>query len=135
MNKTVMGKKDALSLKKRYLLWLYKTTKEALDRMERKFTQVEIDRFLIAEIERLDPAGKASRNIEEFMRYVENKEREGQGLKYSGRELSPEYYFLALKLKAVEKAIRKFLGGRALKEIKALYEDEMMQRILKSTEH
>jgi len=133
MNKT-MAKADALNLKKRYLIWLYKTTKEALDKIERKFTQLEIDRFLAAEINKLDSGKRASRNIEEFMKYIENKEKEGYGLKFSGEGLAPEYYFLALKLKAVERAIRRFLGSRMLKKIKILYEAEMAQRILKSTE-
>jgi hypothetical protein len=49
--------------------------------------------------------------------------------------VKPEYSFLVLKLQAVEKAIRKELGNKTLEEIKALYEKEMTDRILKSTEH
>ena len=41
-----MDKKDEKNLKIRYLTWLYKTVKEAFDRYERKFTQVEIDEFV-----------------------------------------------------------------------------------------
>jgi hypothetical protein len=40
-----------------------------------------------------------------------------------------------LKLQAIEKAIAKELGKKALEEIKLLYEIEMTERILRSTEH
>ena len=42
--------------------------------------------------------------------------------------------FLDMKLHAVEKAITKELGKRALVHIKDMYEKEMTKRILKSTE-
>lgn len=129
-----MNTQDIKNLKKRYLIWFYKVTKEALDRVERKFTQVEIDKFILKELSRLDKTKKAGKFIQEFQAYVENKEREGLALKYTGNDLSPEYHFLAIKLRAIEKAITKELGSKALKEIKALYEKEMTERILKSTE-
>ncbi|MCX5706101.1 MAG: hypothetical protein NTW13_00240 [Candidatus Omnitrophica bacterium] len=39
------------------------------------------------------------------------------------------------KLQAIEKAIIKELGKKALDEIKLLYEIEMTERILRSPEH
>ena len=45
-----MDAKEIKNLKKRYLIWFYKTTKEALDKIERKFTQMEIDKFILKEL-------------------------------------------------------------------------------------
>jgi hypothetical protein len=72
--------------------------------------------------------------IREFEDYIQNKEKDGLNLKYVGKQVRPEYYFLVLKLKAIEKAISKNLGKKALRKIKAAYEKEMTERILKSTE-
>ncbi len=127
--------KDIRNLKKRYLIWLYKTTKEALDRIERKFTQADIDKFILMDMIRQDKDKKAAKFIDEFKAYIANKEKDGFNLKFEGDKLRPEYYFLSIKLKAVEKAIEKSLGRSALDEIKLLYEMEMIERILKSTEH
>jgi len=40
-------KKDGKTLTKRYLLWCYKTTKEQLDWIDRKFTQIQVDRYTL----------------------------------------------------------------------------------------
>lgn len=130
-----MKKEDSNNLKRRYLVWFYKTTKEALDRIERKFTQLEVDRIVLAELKKLDRARKLTKFIAEFKDYIAKKEKDSLALKYIGKELNPEYRFLVIKLEAVEKAIAKELGQRGLKEIKSLYEKEMTERILKSTEH
>lgn len=130
-----MDKKDIKNLKKRYLLWLYKTTKEALERIERKFTQLEIDKYILKELKKSKASKGVSKFTREFENYVRNKEKEGLSLKYQGKALNPDYQLLVLKLKAVEKAITGKLGRSALKEIKSLYEKEMIERILKSTEH
>lgn len=126
---------DIKNLKKRYLIWLYKTTKEAFDRMERKFTQLDIDKFIFKELNKFDKTKRAEKFIDEFKAYIENKEKDGTNLKYEGSQLKPDYYFLSLKLKAIEKTIIKELGKKALKEIKSLYEKEMTERILRGTEH
>lgn len=128
-----MDRQDTKNLKKRYLIWLYKTTKEALDKIERKFTQLEIDRIILKELKKADKDKKATKFIEEFITYVQNKEKGALALKYQNQDLHPDYYYLILKLKAIEKVITRILGNRALKEIKALYEKEMAERILKST--
>lgn len=126
-----MDRHDTLNLKKRYLIWLYKTAKEAQDKIERKFTQLEIDRFILKELEKKN----IDQNfISELKLYIQNKEKDGLALKYKDKKLSSDYLFLVSKLKAVEKAIIRELGKKGLKEIKTLYEKEMTQRILKSTE-
>jgi hypothetical protein len=130
-----MDKQDIKNLKKRYLVWFYKFTKEALDRIERKFTQAEVDRFILKELEEKDKERIAGKFIAEFEAYIQNKEKEGLAQKFDGNKLKPEYYFLQIKLAAIEKAIVKEFGKKALKEIKSLYEKEFTERILKSTEH
>jgi len=129
-----MKESDIFNLKKRYLLWLYKETKEALDRIDRKFTQLEIDKFIREELKKNKLS--FSKFFEEFATYVNNKEKECMSLKSpEGNYLNPEHQFLALKLEAIEKAIVKELGNRELEEIKKLYQQEMIERILESREH
>ena len=130
-----MSAQDIKNLKKRYLVWFYKSAKEALDKIDRKFTQVQIDRFIIKELRRADTTKALEKFIAEFETYVGTKEKEGRALKFANDTLKPEYEFLALKLRAIEKAIVKELGAKGLAEIQALYEREMTERILKSTEH
>lgn len=135
-----MDKNDLKNLKKRYLIWLYKTTKEAFDRYERKFTQLEIDKFLLQEIESelaqayLPREKEALRKqINDFIAYIENKEKACSELREAGKKTNTEFIFLDMKLQAVEKAIAKELGKRALARIKAMYEKEMTGRILRRT--
>lgn len=125
-----MLKKDLENLQKRYLLWLYKTTKEALDKIERKFTQLEIDYFLLKELKKQNKNNKFSSKISEWENYIKNKENEGQNLKYDKEGLQPEYEFLSCRLKAIEKAIMSKFGRAFLKEVKKRYEEEMMRRII-----
>lgn len=129
-----MNKKDLLKLKKRYLVWFYKTVKEALDKIERKFTQSQIDRLILKELRKKEEP-ELKKLIDDFQSYIENKEKAGRELKYAGDKLKPDYQFLVKKKAAIEKAIVKELGKNALAEIKSLYEAEMIERILKSTEH
>lgn len=129
-----MDKKDIKNLKRRYLIWFYKATKEALDKIERKFTQLDIDKLILKELKAKDKEKRAEKFIAEFHAYILSKEMDGIGLKYQGRQLKPDYYFLDLKLRVIEKTIVKELGKKALDEIKALYEKEMTERILKSRE-
>jgi hypothetical protein len=130
-----MDKRDIKSLKKRYLVWFYKTTKEALDKIERKFTQIEIDKFILKELKKQNKAKGIEKLVAGFEAYILDKEIDGFALKYDGKQVKPEYSFLALKLQAIEKVIKRELGNKALDEIKGLYEREMTERILKSTEH
>ena len=128
-----MDKSDTRNLKKRYLIWCYKTVKEAFDRIERKFTQLEVDRFILKQLQKAKYASRIKRHILEFNSYINKKEKDGLSLKYEGKALKEDYLFLLLKLEAVERAITKELGRAGLKEIKSLYEEEMAERILKSS--
>ncbi len=130
-----MDRREIKNLKKRYLIWFYKTLKEALDRVERKFTQVEVDRIILKELKNSDKEGVISEFIKQFEEYVAKKEGEGFNLKFEDKKLKPDYVFLVAKLRAVERAIVKELGKKGLEEIKLLYEIEMTERILRSTEH
>ncbi|MBU1727258.1 MAG: hypothetical protein KJ880_06490 [Candidatus Omnitrophica bacterium] len=130
-----MDKFDIKSLKKRYLVWFYKTTKEALDKIDRKFTQIDIDKFILDELKKEGSKKKLRFYIDEFDRYIHNKQNSGLDIKYENKELKPEYEFLALKLKAIEKSIVKELGKSALVEIKRAYEEEMIKRILAEREN
>ena len=130
-----MDKREAKNLKKRYLIWFYKTTKEELDKIERKFTQVDIDRFILKELRKEDKDESIESFIAQFEEYIQKKEQDGLALKFENNKLKSGYLFLALKLEAIEKAIVKELGKKALDEIKLLYEIETTERILRSTEH
>ncbi len=130
-----MTEKDLKNLKKRYLIWFYKATKDELDRIERKFTQAGLDRFILKELKSLDKSNLVAKQIGEFEAYIANKEKDGFALKYDNKNIKPEFYFLDIKLCAIEKAIKKEFGIRELAKIKSQYEKEMTERILKSTEH
>lgn len=137
-----MNKQDIKNLKKRYLIWLYMTTKEAFDRYERKFTQLDIDTFMLFEMEKelkgayLPDEKKAlEKYINDFRDYITEKEKICLKLKYKGKRVDPEFLFLDIKLEAIEKAIVKELGAKALDEIKAFYESEMIQKISRGTKH
>ncbi|MFA5401989.1 MAG: hypothetical protein WC318_00550 [Candidatus Omnitrophota bacterium] len=130
-----MHKQDSRNLKKRYLIWFYKTTKEALDKIERKFTQGDIDRFILKELKKADKEKTIEPFIAQFEDYIHKKEQDGFNLKFENKKPKAHYVFLVLKLQAIEKAIARELGKKALEEIKLLYEIEMTERILRSTEH
>lgn len=136
----VSSKEKALI--QRYLVWCYKTTKESLDRIDRKFTQVKVDRFILNQIEKVQLQSQARTDyrllVEDFRSYTEGKEKEGLQQKFlNGKDtaLNSNYIYLQNRLNAVELAIRHFLGPRALAKIILLYEDEMTRRILESREH
>lgn len=130
----MMDKKDTKNLKKRYLIWFYKTTKEALDKIERKFTQVEVDRIILKALKKADKDGSLRIFVRQFEDYIQKKEEDGFSLKYENKKFKPHYIFLVKKLEAIEKTISQELGKDVLVEIKLLYEMEMTERILKSTE-
>lgn len=136
-----MDSNDIKNLKKRYFIWLYKTTKEAFDKYERKFTQLDIDKSILNTMEKelkgayLPHEKRAlETDINKFKLYIEEKEKACLKLKYKGKKVTPEFLFLDIKLKAIEKEIADELGNKALEEIKSLYEEEMIGRILKSRE-
>jgi len=131
----MMDKKDIKNLKKRYLVWFYKAAKEALDKIERKFTQVDIDRIILKELKKGNKDGSMEVSLRKFEEYIRKKEEDGLSLKYENKKLKPHYIFLVKKLEAIEKVISTEFGKDALDEIKLLYEMEMTERILRSTEH
>jgi len=137
-----MNRQDVKNLRKRYFIWLYKTTKEAFDKYERKFTQIDVDKDLLTEMENellgaYLPHEKAhlEKFVNQYREYISAKEKSCLELKYQGKKTNPEFIFLDVKLNAVEKLIVKELGRRGLERIKTLYEIEMTERILRSTEH
>ncbi|MHC4505481.1 MAG: hypothetical protein ACYTFI_19425 [Planctomycetota bacterium] len=136
-----MDERDIRGLKFRYLLWLYKTTKEALDRTERKFTQLEVDRGILQRMEEAanalgpDQGEALAPQLQELRDYVDKKERDGKDLKFDGGDLKPEHRFLVMKLESIEKVAADQLGREALDEIRVSYEREMRRRILESKGH
>ena len=137
-----MDNQDNKNLKKRYFVWLYKTTKEAFDKFERKFTQTEIDKDILQGIENTLmgsylPHEKAplEKMANDFQAYISAKEKACLELKYQGLRTNPEFIFLDVKLNTIEKLIIKEFGRKALEEIKGLYEKEMTARILRGAEH
>jgi len=138
-----MNNQDLKNLKKRYCIWLYKTTKENFDKYERKFTQVDIDKDIMDEMEKkllgsYLPHEKEvlQKNINDFHEYIANKEKACSELRNQDKKIHPDFIFSEIKLDAIETVILKELGRRGLEEIKSLYEKEMTERILKkTTEH
>jgi hypothetical protein len=136
-----MQKQDIKNLKFRYLLWLYKTTKEEIDRVERKFTQLDIDKEIFqyilkhANFSQVREKNKFNKLLKDFEEYIDKKEKDGLNLKFEQGKLKPEYYFLLLKLQAIAKTIVKQFGRKVMDQIKSLYEGEMRRRILESKGH
>lgn len=134
-----MDKQDMKNLKRRYLIWLYKTTKEEFDKFERKFTQIEIDQSILQELEKelkqsYLPEEKQAleKMVNDFRNYIAEKEKVCLSLKYKGKKTNPEFIFCDAKLEAVEKAISEELGSKGLAEIKEIYEKEMLSRIIQA---
>ena len=140
MSRPIKIKPKDKALIQRYLIWCYKTTKESLDRIDRKFTQVQVDQFILRQLEknRRQNQSDISKLINDFKVYTSNKEREGIEQKFSNGNkavLDANYVYLTNRLSAIELAIRHFLGPRMLSKIELLYEQEMTRRIIESKEH
>lgn len=130
------------ALVRRYLVWCYKTTKESLDRVDRKFTQAAVDRYVLADLLKVKGPKETQesyrKSVEDFEQYIANKEKEGLQQKFADGNkdaLNPQYFYLRSRLSAIESAIRYFLGPRELAKIDLLYEQEMTRRILEAREH
>lgn len=121
---------ESIKLKTRYLVWLYKTTKEAVDRVDRKFTQLEIDRQIRAILFKEINLSTEKKSLEKFLKeldeYIAKKETEAQSLK------DPAYTLHKLKLAAIERSIERLLDKKSLEEIKELYQQEMLRRIIEA---
>jgi len=131
-------------LTRRYLIWCYKTTKEDLDWIDRKFTQIEVDRNIFKELNKavksVAPQEKKAylKKIDEFKIYMADKQQRGIKEKFLNpekKELAPQYVYLQNRFKAIEKTIVSVLGSKDLKAIRMLYEKEMTRRILEAREH
>lgn len=131
-------------LYRRYLLWAYKTTRESLERIERKTTQLVIDDYIKENIgkQKITFKGKNRLNYEgqvaEFDKYIATKRADEKKLKYasaSSTELNPQYVFLCHRLEAIESAIVHFLGKKELKQCAKLFNEEFTRRILESRDH
>lgn len=136
--------RDRRNLIRRYLLWSYKMTKEELERIDRKFTQLEVDEFVAREFQRQIKTLKEKdreeflKKIDEFKVYMAKKKQNADLEKFadaSARRLKPQYLYLEKRLNAIEKAITSFLGVGELRKIQNLYDQEMTRRILESREH
>ena len=143
MRKSALTRNEK-NLIRRYLVWCYKTTKEELDRIDRKFTQLAVDDFILGQLNAAKKkAGKEGLSrynelVNDFEKYIADKAKGSQALKFTGpgeRTLEPKYFFLKERLAAIEKSIVSFLSRKDLAVIESLYEAEMTQRILGSKEH
>ncbi len=133
------------NLIRRYLLWCYKTTQEELDRIDRKFTQLKVDRLVLKELLKRKappPAGTdnsaCEKFIEEFKEYILKKEKDAHAAKFADDRKKiprPRYVYLKNRVLSLEKTIVAVLGTKEFKKIVSLYEAEMTRRILEAREH
>jgi len=137
-------KREEKNLIRRYLVWCYKTTKEELDRIDRKFTQLTVDYFLLKEISKRQNSSPGSSQrpyskfIDEFNAYIRQKEKDAAQTKFLDKRKTkphPRYEYLRNRLFAIEKAVSFFLGKKELNNIIVLYEWEMIRRILGASDH
>lgn len=132
-----LTQEDEKSLIKRYLFWLYKTIKDELDKIDRKFTQLRVDKDIQKLLKKW--ASKAgARNeealepfLKEWQEYVFQKDSDAQRLKFDESGcVSAAYLFLHMKFAAVCQITRSQFGPAVLKEFKRLYEEAALKRIL-----
>lgn len=136
--------KNEKKLIRRYLIWCYKTVKEDLDRVDRYFTQLKADDFVLKHLKKgkeykHSASTKAYKDlVDQFQVYMKTKEDNVLKKKYINggtAELNPDYQYTRNRYTAVEEAIKHFLGDKELEEISDLYEKEMTRRILEAREH
>lgn len=128
-------------LVRRYLVWCYKTTKESLDRIDRYYTQLQIDQFLLDELmnnRSFNSDEGYKKHVKDFEAYMFKKKDNVDQKKYkdmSQNVLQPEYLYLQKRFAAIEVAIKNFLGPKELTRIAEGYEQEMTRRIWEAREH
>lgn len=134
---TELSSEDRDSLTRRYLFWLYKTVRDECDRVDRKFTQLDIDAEIAEFFDKAVSSCQADQRrgvapfVEEWASYIAGKKRDAQVLKFmENGDLNPQYQFSRLKLKAVEQAVVSHFGRGRLKEFKRMYEQAALQGIL-----
>jgi len=135
-----IGKDDANSLTRRYLFWLYKTTRDQTDKIDRKFTQLEVDKEIQKILEKKVWAMKKAFQkplrpfLEEWKEYIFAKQSDAQKLKFNEEGgFSDEYLFLHLKLAAITQIIKDRFGLATLKKFKTLCEERAFEAILEDT--
>jgi len=130
-------------LLRRYLVWCYKTTKEELDKVDRYFTQLIADDYILKQLKgakdyKSSAGNKGYKNlVDQFKVYMNTKELTVLKKKFKDRKrmkLNPDYQYLWYRFVAIEKTIVHFLGAPELSEICLLYEKEMTKRILQARE-
>ncbi len=138
-----LAKKDIVDLKKRYLIWLYKTTKEILDRINRKYTQIDIDKTMFQQIKRSagglpDLVNKdLEKHLQDLSAYIDSKEKTLFKISFGNNTkevTTSDYIFLNLKLKSIVSQIKKLKGVSFLKFIEDEYQKEMISRIFDEKE-
>jgi len=131
-------------LLRRYLVWCYKTTKEELDKVDRYFTQLMADDFILKQLKGAEDYKSSAGNkdykilVDQFKAYMKTKELNVLKKKFKDRKrvkLNPDYQYLCSRFVAIEKTIVHFLGAPELNKICFLYEQEMTQRILQAREY
>ncbi|MDP2653944.1 MAG: hypothetical protein Q8Q08_07935 [Candidatus Omnitrophota bacterium] len=136
--------KEKKDLVRRYLLWCYKTTREDLERVDRKFTQLEADRRILTHLDKNktglagEVAAKYRFKVEQFVKYIEDKEKGAVAQKFSDsarRSLQPEYLYLKNRFAAIEKTVVDLLGKGELRKMQELFEREFTRRILEARDH
>jgi hypothetical protein len=141
--KTRLTKKEK-DLIQRYLIWCYKTTKEELDKVDRYFTQLKVDGFVLKQLKKSKEYRSSSANkmyrdmVDRFEAYMKTKEDNVLKKKFADsrhQTLNSDYQYLKNRFAAIEGAVCRFLGAGELKKITSLYEEEMTRRILQAREH
>jgi len=127
------------NLIRRYLVWCYKETKEKVDKIDRYFTQLKADDFILAQLKNTKDYGPSAGHkdykmlVDQFKSYMSKKKLNVLKKKFKDSkriQLNPEYQYLCNRFSAIEKAIVHFLGANELNNISLLYEQEMTKRIL-----
>ena len=143
MSKIKLTQKEK-NLIRRYLVWCYKTTKEELDKVDRYFTQLTADDFILKQLKGLkdyksSASNKDYRNlVDAFEIYMNKKESNVLKKKFKDNKstkLNPDYQYLHNRFMAIEKTVVHFLGVKELNKICLLYEEEMTKRILQARDH
>ena len=130
-------------LMRRYLVWCYKTTKEELDKIDRYFTQLIADDFILKQLKgtkgyKSSGDGDYKNLVDQFKIYMDKKELSVLKKKFKDHkrmQLNPDYQYLCDRFSAIEKTIKNYLGVKELTKINLLYEQEMTRRILEAREH
>jgi len=138
MRKVRLTQKER-NLIRRYLVWCYKETKEAVDKIDRYFTQLKADDFILAQLKNSKDYGSSVGHkdykifVDQFKSYMSKKKSNVLKKKFKDSkhiQFNPEYQYLCNRFSAIEKAIVHFLGANELNKISLLYEQEMTKRII-----